>query len=263
MKTKILIIVLVGLLVVSFASVGLVTAKSDNPGKGEQSANTGRPEKLEQIIFVHPVAPEKPGKPDKPHGKPPKDEEPEEPKENDYYELWGGYLADTLKYRVNSNVNLVTGGDPVAAITDATEAWDNVTTAFDITDGLFDYVGPTSKSWYAKDEQNTVSWVKFLPRDNIAVAVMWYNPSTMIIYEVDIVFNAFHNWGINPTKRDRAFDIQNIATHEFGHPTGLDDLYVEIYSELTMYGYSSKGETKKRSLEQGDIDGALARYDEP
>jgi len=84
----------------------------------------------------------------------------------------------------------------------------------------------------------------------------------MIIYEVDIVFNTFHKWGINPSKRDRAFDIQNIATHEFGHPVGLDDLYDEIYSELTMYGYSSKGETKKRSLEEGDILGAQARYAE-
>lgn len=111
--------------------------------------------------------------------------------------------------------------------------------------------------------QNIISWVKFIPRDYIAIAVMWYDPDTMIIWEFDIVFNTFHNWGIDPVKKDRAFDIQNIATHEFGHPVGLDDLYDEIYSELTMYGYSSKGETKKCSLEEGDIAGAQQLYGAP
>jgi len=91
---------------------------------------------------------------------------------------------------------------------------------------------------------------------------MWYDEN-MKIWEVDIVFNAFHNWGIDPTRRDRAFDIQNIATHEFGHPTGLDDLYDDIYSELTMYGYSSKGETQKCSLEVGDVAGAQELYGAP
>ena len=41
---------------------------------------------------------------------------------------------------------------------------------------------------------------------------------------------------------------------------GLDDLYNEIYSEFTMYGYSSKGETKKCTLENGDIIGAQFLY---
>jgi len=193
--------------------------------------------------------------PDKP-GKPPKEEEP---KDNTHYELWGGYLDGTAEYKINPDVNLVTEGDPIAAVTDAAEAWDAVVTAAT----LFNYAGTTEESWYTQDEQNIISWVKFIPRDYIAIAVMWYDPDTMIIWEFDIVFNTFHNWGIDPVKKDRAFDIQNIATHEFGHPVGLDDLYDEIYSELTMYGYSSKGETKKCSLEEGDIAGAQQLYGAP
>jgi len=150
---------------------------------------------------------------------------------------------------------LVTAGDPVAAVNAAVEAWDTVTAA-----GLFDYAGVTEKNWYELDGQNTISWVKFIPRDYIAVAVMWYNEETLEIWEFDIVFNTFHRWGIGPVKRDRAFDIQNIATHEFGHPTGLDDLYDELYRELTMYGYSSKGETEKCTLEEGDVAGAQELY---
>jgi len=73
-------------------------------------------------------------------------------------------------------------------------------------------------------------------------------------------------WGVDPVKEDqdkiKAFDIQNIATHEFGHAIGLDDLYDSLYRELTMYGYSSKGETIKCSLEEGDIAGAQELYNE-
>lgn len=204
---------------------------------------------------MHPVAPDKPGKPPAPPGKPPKEEEE---KVYDYYELWGGYLVETAKYYINSNVSLVTAGGPIAAVNNAAEAWDTVT-----ADELFNYAGTTTKSWYEEDSQNTISWVKFTPRNYIAVVVMWYDPETMIIWEFDMVFNTFHKWGIDPVKRDKAFDIQNIATHEFGHPVGLDDLYDEIYSELTMYGYSSKGETKKCTLEEGDIAGAQSLYGAP
>jgi fermentation-respiration switch protein FrsA (DUF1100 family) len=236
------------LVVVLFATSAVsVSAKPDK---------SARPEKLDKVIFVHPVAPGKPGKPDNPPGKPPKEEE--EPKDDTDYELWGGYLIDTVSYYINPDVSLVTGGDPIAAVNDGVEAWDAAT-----ADELFSYLGPTEKRWYEEDGQNTVSWVKFTPRDYIAVAVMWYDPDTMIIWEVDIIFNTFQRWGIDPAKKDRAFDIQNIATHEFGHPTGLDDLYGEIYGELTMYGYSSKGETEKRSLEDGDIAGARFLYGTP
>ncbi len=242
---RVLVVLLVVTMVLSLSATA-VSAKLDKPA---------RPEKLDQVIFVHPVASDHPGKPDNPSKPPNKDKKP---KDNTYYELWGGYLTDNVEYYVNPDVSLVTGGDVIAAVSDAAEAWDAVT-----ADELFSYAGTTVESWYEEDGQNTVSWVKFTPREYIAVAVMWYDSATMIIYEVDIVFNTFHKWGIDPVKKDKAFDIQNIATHEFGHPIGLGDLYDDIYSELTMYGYSSKGEIKKCSLEEGDIAGAQWRYGIP
>lgn len=255
MKTKIFAAILASLLVVSLvSSTRLIAAKPDDPGEGKKPEKVPRPEELEQIIFVHPVAPDRPGSPGK--GKKPPKEEP--PKDNTYCEFWGGYLAGTAEYYINPNVGLVTAGDPVAAVNAAVDAWDAVT-----ADDLFNYAAVTEKSWYELDGQNTVSWVKFIPRDNIAVTVMWYDPATMIIYEFDVIFNTFHRWGIDPVKRDKAFDIQNIATHEFGHPAGLDDLYDDLYRELTMYGYSSKGETQKCSLEEGDVAGAQELYGDP
>jgi len=258
MKTKVSIGILVSFLVISVVAVALVAAKPDNPGQGEKPAKAGRPEKLKQIIFVHPVAPDKPDHPGK--GKKPKPPLPDPV--NDYFELWGGYLASTLDYCINPNVGLVAGEDAAEAVQAAAEAWDAVTTTTD----LFNYAGTTEKSWYQEDGENTVSWVKFFPRDYIAMVVMWYDDDK-VIWEFDIVFNAFHKWGIDPIKEDedkiKAFDIQNIATHEFGHPVGLDDLYLTEYRELTMYGYSSKGETQKCSLEEGDIAGAQEPYGAP
>ncbi len=51
-------------------------------------------------------------------------------------------------------------------------------------------------------------------------------------------------------------DVQDIATHEFGHWVGLDDLYSDADKDLTMYGFGAGGELKKRTLGTGDADGA-------
>ncbi|UCG95681.1 MAG: matrixin family metalloprotease [archaeon] len=55
-------------------------------------------------------------------------------------------------------------------------------------------------------------------------------------------------------------DFESIATHELGHSVGLDDLYDSGCSEMTMYGYADYGETKKRTLEDGDITGVSELY---
>lgn len=55
-------------------------------------------------------------------------------------------------------------------------------------------------------------------------------------------------------------DLQNIATHEMGHAIGLADIYTSECSEVTMYGSSSMGETKKRTLAAADISGIRALY---
>ena len=55
-------------------------------------------------------------------------------------------------------------------------------------------------------------------------------------------------------------DLQNIATHEFGHGLGLGDIYIDDCSEFTMYGYSYNGDTDNRSLEDPDITGLWELY---
>lgn len=97
----------------------------------------------------------------------------------------------------------------------------------------------------------------------IAVTVIWGYfggpPSTREIVEFDILFNKYYVWG-DADAIGNVMDLQNIATHEIGHGLGLADLYDASTSEETMYGYSSYGETSKRTLYYGDIAGIMDLY---
>ena len=78
--------------------------------------------------------------------------------------------------------------------------------------------------------------------------------------DADTIFNKRYSWtstdydGHNDCGGTRkSFDLRNIATHEFGHWTGLGDLYNQESRDLTMYGFASRGELKKTTLGLGDI----------
>ena len=56
----------------------------------------------------------------------------------------------------------------------------------------------------------------------------------------------------------KALDLYSLGVsmstfiHEAGHTLSLNDLYMDEACELTMYGYTSIGETKKQSLGLGE-----------
>ena len=215
--------------------------------------------KFVRLALVHYARPPWAGKPD--NGE-------EEPKDYDTYALLG-VSWDMSKYP--DGVPYVIDPDyaPTGSIVEIElgyEAWDEAT-------GVELFAVPTvdnevSPSTDSPDFINTVSWRKIVPPRVIAVCFIWYNPDTNEIVDCDVVLNTKHDWGIDTDGEldgyilEDAFDVRNIVTHEAGHVVGLDDLYDKAYSELTMYGYSEEGETKKISLENGDEWGTQFLYGE-
>ncbi|MFH0973701.1 MAG: matrixin family metalloprotease [Candidatus Micrarchaeota archaeon] len=130
--------------------------------------------------------------------------------------------------------------------------------------GLGSATGETlAADFEAPDDRNEAYFGDVAQNGAIAITVVWgvfggpVNQRRLI--EWDMVFDEVDfDWSASgePSK----MDFENIATHEIGHALGLSDLYEGRCSEQTMYGYASFGETKKRSLEAGDIAGIQALY---
>jgi hypothetical protein len=99
----------------------------------------------------------------------------------------------------------------------------------------------------------------------IAVTVIWFRERAGYneIFECDLAFNGYAwEWDTSTAGTVGKMDVENIATHELGHWLSLDDLYAADSRDFTMYGYSSAGEIKKRSLEYDDEDGIIYLYPE-
>jgi len=149
----------------------------------------------------------------------------------------------------------------VDAITDSAEEWDGYTGSNIYETYSIDY----SSSWDddSPDGRNELLFGDYSESGVIAVTIIWGYfsgpPSRREILEFDILFDTDYIWGDASTDTT-VMDLQNIATHELGHGFGLADLYESSASEETMYGYSTEGEIKKRSLNSGDIAGIQDLY---
>ncbi|UCE26907.1 MAG: zinc-dependent metalloprotease [Candidatus Coatesbacteria bacterium] len=163
-----------------------------------------------------------------------------------------------VTYRANESGTPDCGGE-FTALEASLDTWTNVTTSyFD-----FNYGPKTSKKDTKLDGVNLFYWAETqadLPYagNYIAVNTFWTSGEDMgdwyATVETDICFNGYHyDW--SDSGESGKMDVQNIATHETGHALALADLYDVGSKEFTMCGYSSYGETKKRTLEYDDIRG--------
>lgn len=116
----------------------------------------------------------------------------------------------------------------------------------------------------APDNKNEVYFAGITDPGVIGVTIVWGYfagpPFARELIEYDMVFDDVdYRWG-DATLDPLVMDYQNIATHELGHAAGLADLYESTCSQETMYGYAAGGETKKRDLNTGDIQGIKTLY---
>ena len=144
------------------------------------------------------------------------------------------------------------------AVRTSAETWDAATGKELMNDA---YIIDYSATYGVQNYENAITFGDYPTEGVIAVTTVWYNPATKVIVEFDVEFDTDWTWG-DATLDSTKMDLQNIATHELGHGVGLADVYDKACETVTMYGYSTNGETQKRTLEQPDITGLQKLYGE-
>lgn len=171
--------------------------------------------------------------------------------------LWQEGYAINLS---NAPASVASGAE--AAIRTSSLTWD-LATGCSKTTGLelFSTAATTlndSAIYGVYDGVNAVEFGPYGSSNVIAVTSVWYSRSIKAIYEFDMLFNTNFAWSTDGASN--AMDLQNIATHEFGHAVGLSDVYDAVYNDQTMYGYASNGEVDKQTLEVWDLAGLHKMY---
>ena len=205
-------------------------------------ALAGKPDKgpIEKKVFIHMAKPDKPDKTPKP-----------DVRDKEWYKYSGIHWASNdlpVTYVVDNELDY-------GVIVTSFETWDDETA----TELFFEGVKGEVTAGF-RDYTNALSYGDYPYAGVIAVTFIWYYGSTGEIVEVDTMFDTDYLWSV--TGESGKMDLQNIATHEFGHWLVLDDLYNRPARTQTMYGYSTYGEIIKRTLESGDIAGLEAIYGE-
>ena len=164
--------------------------------------------------------------------------------------------ANSVTYYVNT-----AGGPPgsLAAIQAAMQTWTDVPAS----SFRFVYGGPTTrKARNPKDGINIICFRKMSKKANVARNYVQWNKESGELYDSDIVFNTAHKFSATvecDCPKD-SYDIQSVLTHELGHTLSLNELKKPIHDEKTMYWEEVKGKTKKRTLDQDDINGIIYLY---
>jgi hypothetical protein len=166
----------------------------------------------------------------------------------------GCYSADSVKWGASSATYKIAASIPggwAPSIDASAATWSNAGAAFRLVSD------PASN--------NEISYVDLVAKygasytNTLAVTSTWSSRSTGQISRAMIEINTKWPWSTSGAASGP--DVQNIVTHEFGHWMRLLDIYgPTTCSEVTMWGSAPFGETKKRTLEQADIDGLLSLY---
>ena len=180
---------------------------------------------------------------------------------NDYGETGWHMPSLGMNYKINysSKPSNLSNSQVENVFTNSFATWSSTD-----ANQIFNYTGSTSVSNARLDGTNAVLWKK-INRSAIAITYVWYYSSTGESVETDTIFNKSYKWSATAYDENSqcggvagTYDLENIATHEFGHWIGLDDLYDSQDQDLTMYGYGETTELKKDTLGAGDILGVNA-----
>lgn len=169
------------------------------------------------------------------------------------YSFTGWKWTTTENYRVDTwNPSGIAASTVVSIFQTSGETWDGQVAA-----NIYGSVsaGGSRANIPVYDGFNQFGW-KDLSSTTIASTWTWKSSSSVSALESDAAYNTDFGW--SSSGASGKMDLQNIATHELGHTFGLG--HSTSGSCLTMYPSGSLGETQKRTLGDGDINGIKARY---
>lgn len=191
--------------------------------------------------------------------KPISTEKPAKPSTTTCYKTFSKWSNTPVSYTIStSNTAGLIESDMVDALVISANTWDDATLSTDLFNDVYNITSQTLP-FGSNDGKNALMFGTYSDTRVIAVTSIYYTRGKFSqIYDTDILFNTFYAW--STTGNPAAMDLQNIATHELGHFIGLSDIYQSSCTDVTMYGYSTKGETSKRTLEQPDITGLQKLY---
>jgi len=92
-----------------------------------------------------------------------------------------------------------------------------------------------------------------------------FNVKTKVIISSRMTFDSADTWKVFPSfdckSQGSEFDIESVAAHEVGHVIGLlHPPNTKKNTALTLYAFTSAGETLKRTLDKGDKSGVAKIY---
>jgi hypothetical protein len=191
-----------------------------------------------------------------------------------------GYLASGAKWKGTPEPFLMNGENTagmnvdslIGAVDSGIDQWEDATDgAVDLAKGV-NVMGTGSLTnttlvadTVQPDGANEVYLGEIDRSGAIAVTIVWGifsgPPFGRQLVEWDQVYDQVDfDWSVDAQGDNTRMDFPNISVHELGHAFGMADLYTAECSEETMFGYGTEGETKKRSLNAGDIIGINGLY---
>ncbi len=189
--------------------------------------------------------------------------------------LHGWSLPASVAWTYNSNTTpsdilIASGGSIIASLQGAAASWDATSGGLGLSITEVDRGGFTGP---AADGDHLIGFAQFTGRgakQTLAAAWSWVDEATGVVTDTDIFFNTAHSWAVNDGGLPGAalcgdpdrFDIGNVFTHEMGHPVGVghSDDANDSGSRATMAPTASKGEVRKTTLSDYDLNGMDALY---
>ncbi len=153
------------------------------------------------------------------------------------------FAGGDVEYRVIGTESV---GGGTAAVESAIATWDGFITTRTLSrnDG-------TTQTNLCTGAANTIQWASIDGSGGVlATASVCRNVATKEIVGFVVTMDSAESWATDGSSSN--FDVENVASHEFGHVAGLGHDNPPKSGCLTMYKFAGLGEIQKRTLGLGD-----------